>query len=320
MDHVINMGLNRKILVCRRGVETIFGAVLVLLLLFTILTSIFLIYSNFNDSAQTKFQTDHARSQEKIAIIDLEIDYTDNDKITDIIIQNIGSIEVKIRALYREEDGLTTFLTDPSTYMDTHVAPSANLTVDVQSLGLILSNATLSAATERGLKSVGVNEIDLEFGEPNTYQDTSMLYVGPLALSFDSLEWATVNNQGDPTGSWVPNYNIPSGEKIAWRINVTNLDTEKRNIIINNKSGFTASKVDSPSTQSWYLKPTSLTLNWNQSSSIIFVWDTFSATKVSAVSASQEGVNNVFLTFFGIYSDSTAYAQTIPFEAITIVK
>jgi hypothetical protein len=256
------------------------------------------------------------RAQEQIAITHIGIGL--GQELTSVTVSNTGTIEVRIRAFYREETGVVTFVGDPST----SIAQGTSKTIDITSFGLTVnSKALLVAATERGVKSKGVNEISLIYGEPPTGVDTSGLSVGPLLLAFDSMKWAECNANGKLLSAWESTSIIPAGKSCAWQLNLTNVDTENRSLSINLYSGFTTSKVSSPSTTTWYLNATQYTVDWNTTAPVVFMWNDFFDSKPSAQkpTSSQKGINNIFLTVFGNYSDGKTFAQTIPFEALTIV-
>jgi archaellum component FlaF (FlaF/FlaG flagellin family) len=299
-----------RLLNSRKGLQTV-TAILMLLLMLTAMIGLIAAYFNYNLSIQAQMDIEKKRAQEQIAITQIGINT--QQRITNITISNTGTTEVKIRAFYREENGVTTFIVDPSTY----IAQSNSKTINIASLGLTANpNALLIAATERGIKSRSVFERAIIYGQPPTGIDTSGLSVGPLLLTFDSMSWAPCKKNGDLTGGWELRWTIPTGE-CSWKLNLTNIDTEKRSLTINQYSGFTVSLVSSPSTTTWYLKTTQYTVDWNQTVPIIFLWDT-SRTSASSAGSEQKGVNNVFLTIFGNYSDGETFAQTIPFEAVTI--
>lgn len=297
-----------------RGIATV-SAVFMLLLMFAALNGLIVAYFSYNVSVQEQMKIEEDRSHEKIVISGLNLD--NSLKIANITVRNLGAIEVRIRALYREEVGATTFLTDPSTYMDTHVAVGKSTTINTISLDLTPEpNAILIAATERGTKSIGVNEIALTFGDLPTNLNTSQLTIGPLLLTFTSLQW-TANFDKDGNPIWPPSANgwtIPANTGYcAWRLNVTDVDPDKRSLSITQYSGFTISKAGGTQATTWYLNIPQQTLNWNVTTSI-----TFLGSKSGGTLNQQKGVNNVFLTFFGKYSNGYTFAQTIPFEAITV--
>jgi hypothetical protein len=310
------MPSKNKFLHCRRGLETV-TAIFMLLLMFAILMGIIAAYSKYNLSAQQQMNIEQERAQEKIAISQVRMDNT--PKISNITISNTGTIEVRIRALYLEENGTTTFLTDPSTYMDTYIAQGSSKIINTTSLGLMPDpNAMLIATTERGTKSTRVNEIALAYGQPPTNLDTSQLTVGPVMLRFNSLSYIETDQYGNPQGTWQHYWTVPHGVSCAWSISVTDVDPKNRSLTIIQYTGFTASRVDGPQATTWYLNATQQTLMWNQTSSIIFLWSRPGGNSATKIAANQVGVNNIFLTLFGNYQDGTSFAQTIPFEAITI--
>ena len=298
-----------RLLNSRKGLQTV-TAVLMLLLMLTAMIGLIAAYFNYNLSIQAQMDIEKKRAQEQIAITQIGINT--QQKITNITISNTGTTEVKIRAFYREENGVTTFIVDPSTY----IAQSNSKTIDVASLGLTANpNALLIAATERGIKSRSVFERAIIYGQPPTGIDTSGLSIGPLLLTFDSMSWAACKKNGDLIGDWEQRWTISAGDYCAWRLNLTNIDTEKRSLTINQYSGFTVSLVSSPSTTTWYLKMSQYTVDWNQTLPIVFLWD---ESRTSVPKPLSTGVHNIFLTIFGNYSDGKTFAQTIPFEAVTI--
>ena len=306
------VGAKNRLLRCRRGLETV-TAILMLLLMLTAVTGLIAAYVNYEVSIQAQMDVEKKRAQEQIAITQIGINT--QQKIANVTISNTGTTEVKIRALYREEDGVTTFIFDPSTY----IAPSNSKTINMASLGLTASpNALLIAATERGIKSRSVYERAIIYGQPPQGIDTTGLSIGPLLLTFDSMSWASCKKNGELTGDWEQRWTIPAGEYCGWKLNLTNIDTEKRSITINQYSGFTLSRVSSPSTTTWFLNSVQYTADWGQTVSIIFLYKDTSRTTASSAGSEQKGVNNIFLTIFGEYSDGKTFAQTIPFEAVTV--
>ena len=309
------MTAKKGLLRCQRGLQSI-TAVLMLLLMFTALTALIMAFSNYNSSMQQQMKIEQERAQEKIAITQLDVDSA--QKIENLTVSNIGAIEVRIRAIYRRENGVVTLLADPSTFTDTHIAQGTSMQINIAHLGLTPDpNATLIAATQRGVRSQEINEIELEYGEPPTGSDTSQLSIGPLMLYFDSINYTKTDVNGNPTGSW-PGYPIPQGIYCAWEVNVTNIDPEKRDLIINQYTGLTLQIVGGPSTLTWFLKANQQSMAWNTTASIIFLWSTPAGDAAEKVQASNKGQNNIFLTFFGEFSDGKRLAQTIPFEAVTV--
>lgn len=302
----------KRFLRSRKGLDTIPAAIMLLIML-SATTLLIVAFSNYNASLQTQMKIEKERAQEQIAITKISMGL--EQKITNVTITNTGTIEVKIRAFYREENGIVTFVGDPST----PIAQGNSRTIDVSDYGLTVNpKALLVAATERGVKSKGVNEMSLVYGEPPTGVDTSGLSVGPLLMTFDSLSWASCKPNGDLLTDWQQIWTISTGT-CAWQLNLTNVDTDNRSLSLNKYSGFTISKVDLPQATTWYLKVPQYTVQWNQTVQVVFIWDNILSARAQTALARQRGINNIFLTVFGNYSDGKTFAQTIPFEALTVV-
>jgi len=306
-----------------------------LLLMFAVVSGLIIAYFDYNISAQEQMTIEHERSQEKIILSKLQVD--DQFRILNIIVNNTGSIEVRIRALYEILNGETTFLFDPSNYMDTHIAPSKSLSIYIPSeIPEILFDpqAKIVVATERGVKTLDYEPILLyEPAEPPTHYDPTKLYIGPLMLKFDDFQYRKTNKDGvlDPDDPWHPGWSIPKGfGYCAWKISV--MDIDDRNITINSFSSFNAVPSESPATTlSWYLEPTNQTsrtqfLQVNKTESVLYIWSG-PGLGANAQQMNLPGTRTptcmVFLTFFGVFHEhdgtTTPYAQTIPFEAsITI--
>ena len=283
-----------------------------LLLMFAFLTTLIAGFCNFNSSTQQQMETETDRSREQIVIS--QICVSTEKTVSSIVVSNTGAEDVVIRAIYREVDGSVSFLLDPSVA----IAQGESANIDLAGLGYtVYQGAFFFAATENGVKSKGVNELQFEYDEPPSGLDTSGLSVGPLLLTFDSLSWSSCDKKAKVFDGWQQIYTIPTGGYSGWRVDLTNIDTENRSLTINRYSGFTLSKVGSPSTTTWYLKDAQVIVGWNQTMPIVFVWDS-SYSAAQSVSASQKGVNNVFLTIMGEYEDGEPFAQTIPFEAVTV--
>ena len=280
--------------------------------MFAAMSGLIAFYVSSNLSMQQKMNIDEERAKEQITIT--QITLTSENKIVGITVSNTGAIESKIRALYREENGVVTLLTDPSTY----IQQGSSKTLNVASLGLIASpNSMIFAATERGVRSQGANEIQLANENQEKFPDTSTLTIGPLRLSFNSLNWASSSKQGS-IGAWQSRWTIPTGY-CAWRLNLTNVDDKNRTITINKYSGFSINKVSAPQTQTWFLKATQQIVAWNETQPVTFLWDDPVSRSTSTNAGNeQKGVNNVYLTIFGSYSDGQEYSQTVPFQAITV--
>ena len=84
-----------------------------LLLVFAAMAGLIAFFVNSNISFQQKMNSDKERAQEQIEITQITIN--SQKKILAVTISNTGTIDTKIRALYRQIGGATTLLTDPST-------------------------------------------------------------------------------------------------------------------------------------------------------------------------------------------------------------
>ena len=318
----------RKLRRSKRGIETV-TAVLMLLLMFTALTILIVSFSNSNISAQEQMDLEHQRAQEKIELTNLEVN--DAFEIIGVLVNNTGTIEVEIRAIYEITAVETKFLFDPADYGDAHIAPASSLLIDVPTNVPEIAfdpEAKIVAATERGTKNLDYVPA-LLFGtfEPPSNYDPTKLYIGPLMLKFDEFACHKTNGQGilNPASEWQPGWVVSEKGYYAWKITIMNIDD--RDITINRFASFNLVPSESPSsTLSWYLDPTDLNgkqlLQVNQTVSVTYKW-------TAPLSGAAQRMNfpectcMVFLTFFGVFHEAdgteTPYAQTIPFEASVTV-
>ena len=181
-----------------------------------------------------------------------------------------------------------------------------------------MPNSILFAATERGVTSQGVSEIQLRSQLPPGSPDSSTLTIGPLMLAFNSLNWASATMRGT-IGTWEQKWTVNSNDYCAWRLTLTNVDDRNRSLTISNLSGFTLSKVGSPSMTTWYIESPQYYAPWNNATTLTFLWnDPFDRNQAAKPNANT-GTNNVFLTIFGTYSDGEQFSETVPFQAITVI-
>ena len=329
--------LKREILRDRRGISKVYTSLAFLLLAFSILTLLFFAFFDYNFAVHEQMRIEHERSQEKIIISGLELNLTDQTYLSHIIVNNTGTIGVRIRGIYVTNSTTKSLICDPSTYMDTQIEPLEYLSIRFPKEVPFEPNAKITVATERGVKTKEY-EGPLIFGppKPQAKYDPTRLYIGPLMLQFDAFWYRKTFQNGtlDLTDPWHPGWSMAKGfGYCAWNITVMNIDD--RNITINRFSSFTAVPNDSPSSQlTWHLEPTNQTtltqfLAVNQTQNIIYIWSTpksipeeggtNSATKMTL----PECTCMVFLTFFGVFHEhdgtTTTYAQTIPFEAAITV-
>ena len=323
----------RNLSQAKNGISTI-AAIFMLLLMFAALTVLLVAFFNYNLSAKDKMDIEQQRAQEKIELTTLAVN--DEFKIINVVINNTGTIDVRIRAVYKVTNGETTFLFDPSTYTDTQIAPTASLIIyfpaDIPEISFD-PQAKIVAATERGIKTLDYVPT-LAYGpiKPPSQYDPTKLYIGPLMLKFDDFSCHITDAEGnlDPNESWQLGWIVAPSKGntgYAWKISVMNIDD--RNITINRFTSFNLVPTEAPSTTaSWYLNPAIPTsdtqfLGINQTASVTFIWKLPLSGDARKLTAPSGTTCSVFLTFFGVFHEvdgtETPYAQTIPFEAAVTV-
>ncbi len=311
----------------RKGLSTI-AAVFMLLLMFAAMIGLLVAFFSYNLSAKEMMDIDHERAQEKIELTKIEVN--EEFEISTVVINNTGSIEVKIRALYEISNGGTILLFDPSDYSDSTIPPSKSLAIqipeDIPEIPFD-EQAKIVAATSRGTKTLDYIP-DLVYGivEPPTNYDPTKLYVGPLMLKFDAFFVCKTDANGNPTEPWQPGWIVDEKGYYAWNITVMNIDN--RNLTIYRYSSFNLVPTDSPSVLSWYIDPTDQEageqfLRVNQTEIITYKWNSPLSGDAAKLTFS-DCTCMVFLTFFGVFHEAdgteTPYAQTIPFEASVTVR
>jgi hypothetical protein len=318
--------LKFEILHDQRGISKVYTSLIFLLLVFSILTLLFLTFFNYNFAVQEQMRIENERSQEKIVLTALNLNETN---LSEICIKNAGTIEIKIRAIYVDNS----FLCDPSTYNDTTIAPDNSSWVALPTGVAFEPGAKITATTERGVKTTEYEgPLVYKPAPPEWNYDPTRLYIGPLMLQFDAFWYRKTFQNGtlDQSDPWHPGWSIAKGfGYCAWNITVMNVDD--RNITITHFSSFNAVPNDTPSNElPWYLEPTNQTdltkfLPVNQTRNIVYIW---SVPKEEGANSAQkmnlpECTCMVFLTFFGYFHEhdgtTKPYAQTIPFEAAITV-
>jgi hypothetical protein len=291
--------------------------------MFAAITGLIAVYFNYNLSAQEQMKFDKERSQEKILFSQMELD-EELVNISNITIANAGTIEVRIRALYVEKNGTTTFISDPSTYMDTHIPPAKSLTINVQPT-TPFEEANIIAATERGTKTIEYEPQLL--CRPDEYKvSPSELTIGPVLLKFTDFYWRKTKNGGlDPGDTWHDGWVIPSKTQCAWKLTVKNVDNRTSSITLNNYTSFNVQTADGQrEVRNWYLSTPSQELPFNQTVSVIFMFESWNSNKLVSIYPNECSCK-IFLTCYGVFhwadgKPDTPYAQTIPFEAIFVTK
>ena len=320
-----------KNFLCKRGLVSV-TAVFMLLIMLATLTGLIVVFSNINLNSQAMNKIELERAQERIS---LQTGIASGE-IRSVIITNDGSIEVKIRALYQVQDGVTTFLGDPNTDhttfqpSETYITPAKSITISFQEGKAPSQEAIIIAATERGTKSFDTFSSTLP--TPNPSFPPTDLVIGPLILKFKDFQYQETNNGVINPTAWKYGWDIPAGIKCAWKIKITNVD--EKDITLSRYSGLTPVANEMSSSRTWYLEPTdSSTLTQllpaGQDSEIVFIWDApksgSSNTPTRFYSTGQVCTSGIFLTWYGVYHELdgetlTPYAQTIPFEAVIMKK
>jgi len=323
----------------QHGISTIIIASIFFLIL--TFSTLFLLMSGFlgyNLSVNEQMKIEQERAQEKIVLTELGLNPENQTYITYVRINNTGTIQVRIRAIYETNRTMTVFLSDPSTYMNTYIDPNRQLRITPPPNATYITrfqpSAKLTLITERGTKTSDFEGVVI-YGpsKPPQPYDPTRYYIGPLELMFTAFYYQRIDGQTgvlDPTDYWHPGWNIAkSYGYVAWNITVRNIDI--RNITINSYSSFTIVPNESPPSdeRTWYLEPVNATDNTQylvtgQIEYIVYKWSFPTAPSVKAQQIYSVATRClVFLTFYGLFHEAdgktTTYAQTIPFEAAITV-
>jgi len=330
--------VRRKLVLDRRGVSSVvIASMFFLLLTFSTLALLLSGFFGYNLAINEEMKIEQERAQEKIILTELGLN-ENATYITHVRINNTGTIQVKIRAIYEINKTMTVFLGDPSTYMDTYIEPNQQLHITPPPNATYITHfqpsAKLVLVTERGTKTSDYEGVVIYgISKPPQPYDTTRFYIGPLELMFTAFYYRRIDQFSgvlDPSDYWHPGWNISrSYGYTAWNITVRNIDN--RSITINRFSSFTVVPNESPPSNdlTWYLEPVNQADNTQllipgQIQYIVYKW---SFPKEASVKAQQiYSVPTrclVFLTFYGVFHEengkTTTYAQTIPFEAAITV-
>jgi len=330
--------VKRRLMLDRRGVSTVvIASIFFLILTFSTLALLLSGFFGYNVAINEEMKIEQERAQEKIMLTELGL----NKNATYIMyvrVNNTGTIQVKIRAIYETNITQTVFLGDPSTYMDTYIDPNQDLVIwglNYTYITRFQPSAKLTLVTERGTKTTDFEGLII-YGpsKPPQPYDTSRYYIGPLELMFTAFYYRRITQDGafDPTDpKWHDGWSIPrSYGYIAWNITVRNIDNKTQYITINRFSSFTIVPNESPPSdeRTWYFEPppsqAEQQLIPGRIEHIVYKW---SVPKEPSVKAQQIYSVScrclVFLTFYGWFhwlnGTTTTYAQTIPFEAAITV-
>jgi PKD repeat protein len=316
-----------------KGVATVYGTVLLVILVVTLASLLFVGLSRYNQMVQGALMLEDERLQEEIALQSLKTTIAANETeyISAILVNNTGAITVRIRALYVNE----VFVCDPSdpslNPRDTYINPQTALWILVPPTLVYVADDKLAVATERGIKSIEYAAV-LKNAEGGSQPPSDILwYFGPLMLDFDKFYYREVDSVGAyiPSSVWKPGWKVEIGSgTIAWNITVKNIDY--RNITLNQYSCLTLWPNDSPSNRrAWYLEPingsTTQFIAVNETANLIYVWKTPKTIQQDPRSIYTTVCRNrVFLTFFGTFHEldnsTKPYGQTIPFEAVICAR
>jgi len=313
-----------------KGTSTVFGSIYFIILVSTLASILFITLYDYNSSSQTSIKTEEERMQEKIVLCDLDTtNISGTEYITEVSVNNTGSLTCRIRAVYIDEE----FLCDPSDKAinpdDTYINPGQLASILLPPGVEYEKTAKIAVATERGIKSVEYEYILKHGGRPPTSGEQPKLAYGPLELNFDRFYYTECETNGtyDPL-AWKPGWNITADtDEIVWNITVTNVD--HRNITINKYSSLTLVPSEGPAERKpWYLEPpqgsTTQFLESGKNYTIIYIWSTPDKGTPHRMYNAPYSLIKVFLTFFGVFHEpdgsNKTYGQTIPFEAVISEK
>jgi PKD repeat protein len=315
-----------------KGTSTVFGSILLIILVLTLASILFLTLYKHNESVREAISLEEERKQERIVLCGLATENTSGTEyIIALFVNNTGSIISRIRAVYIGND----LLCDPSNYA---INPGDTYIDEKESLWILLppgveyeASAKMTVATERGIKSTEYAGRLKQGGGPPPYYNQTGSYFGPLWLDFNKFyytECDPTSGSYDPS-AWKPGWKIQVGSgSIVWNITVKNVDD--RDITINEFSCLTLFPNQSPSNRrAWYIEPPvenfTQFIAVNETVNIIYIW-----TNPKSVSTRTQDIyntvcrNKVFLTFIGFFHEhdgtTKPYGQTIPFEAVLVMQ
>ena len=276
-------------------------------------TTLFVGLYSYNESTQISIITEEKRTQEKIVIDELQMD-AEGTQITAIRVNNIGSIAIRIRAIYVDNE----LIYEPSVDIDAKEQAVIQLPIPTP----YVSTSTIAASTERGVKST-IEEGDLV--ENDQPVPDAEFYFGPLKLDFEEFYYIETTDEDYDPEALNEGWNPLAHTSLVWRINVTNID--QRIITLSKYCCLTLINNAGGTQTPWYLErvehedeTNSSTIMPQETVSIYYIWN--HPTKMNVQSTHNSGQYRVMLTFFGTFdlqdNKSIPYGQTIPFEAVLI--
>ena len=290
-----------------RGISSVFGSILILVLVLTLASTLFLSLYAYEEKAEESITVEEQRVQEKIVLLSLATEnVSGTEYLRAIFVNNTGTITTRIRAVYIDEN----FVCDPTNPSlnptDTYINPKDSLWIQIPNNLLYEPLSKIEVATERGIKSVEY-EWKLKTGsEAEPPPETLRTNFGPLLLDFEKFYYTENDGSYDPN-SWKPGWSVEQGATVVWNITVTNIDD--RDITINKYSGFTLVSNDGGVQKPWFIEPPdgldTLFIASNSTVHLIYIWDRPRMTQgVSNQSVyNQNDRSKVFLTFFGIFHE-----------------
>jgi len=314
----------------KRGVSPLFISLYLALIMVLLISMLFFAVEVSSSGLNSRLKIEQERMQERIVLVGPEaLELTEASEVERVRVDNIGSITVRIRALYIGHE----FICDPSEFEgDAYIESKESLWINLSSVtpAIIFNDKTANAywtmTTERGSKASEIGG-KLKWGEPEIPYTANKFYFGPLMLVFDMFHWRS------GSGPWTSGWSIPKGTKdVTWRILCVNIDN--RDIVITDTSCLTLiSNDNSPKGPlPWYIDPTfpyqTMTLKPGVFNFIHYTWSKPSSAggaKRQAVTGMQELTTCItFLTFFGQFIEVdntlTSFGQTIPFEAVLVTS
>ena len=318
-----------KIAKDKKGVSPLFISLYLALITILLISMLFFAVEVSSSGLNNRMKIEQERMQERIVLAGPEaLELTEASEVERLRVDNVGSITVRIRALYIDSE----FVCDPSQFDgDAYIEPKESLWINLSSVTppIIFGNETANAywtvTTERGSRAseIGGNLKWPPYAPPTI----GKFYWGPLMIVFDMFHWRS------GSGPWMSGWSIPKGTKdVTWRILVVNVDN--RDIVITETSCLTLiSNDNSPKDPlPWYIDPTSpdqtMRLKPGIFNFIHYTWSKpFSegGAKRQAVTGMQDLTTCItFLTFFGHFIEVNgtliSFGQTIPFEAVLVTS
>ena len=309
-----------------KGLASVIGSVLMLLLVITVASVLFVSLYSYGEKAQESIKVEEERIQEKIVLLALStVNISETEYLNALYINNTGTITTRIRAIYIDNI-FKCDPTDPSLNpTDTYINPKDSIWVYIPNNIEYNPLSKIEIATERGIKSIEY-EWKLKTGseaEPPT--ETQRFHFGPLLLNYEQFYYTENYGSYDPN-SWKPGWSVEKGTTVVWNLTVTNIDD--RDLTINKYSCFTMVSNDGGVQLPWFIEPPNgqdtLFIPSNSSVHLVYIWDRPRLTQgVKNQSVyNQNDRSKVFLTFFGIFHEhdgsTKQYGQTIPFEAVLV--